>query len=349
MAHDWLEYQRTLAAQQKTLEVLMDRVVATVDSSGWDMDQTRALLDMEQAVWQRTAQLEAKQKELLQTLDDLHKTQGRLLQSQKLEAVGQLAAGVAHEINTPVQYIGDSLAFVQESFHERSKAYNKLKGLLLENCPHAAASVADIETEADLEYMLVQVPKALNRATEGLGRVATIVRSMKTFAHPDDGRPSAMDLKQNILATLEMARSEYKYVAELSTDLEEIPHFLCHIGELNQVVLNLVVNAAHAVGARVQGTDLRGKIAVSCRLEKGDVVIEVADTGTGIPAEVQNRIFDPFFTTKEPGKGTGQGLAISRKLVVAKMKGDIWFDTKPGQGTSFFVRLPFQQVEGIPS
>jgi signal transduction histidine kinase len=184
------------------------------------------------------------------------------------------------------------------------------------------------------------VPKAFERALDGLGRVGTIVKSMKTFAHPDSGRPSSVDLRQCIQATLELSRNEYKFVADVATDLADLAPLECYAGELNQVVLNLVINAGHAIADRVKWTEGRGLITVRTFAESGWAVIAVQDTGTGIRPEIQTRIFDPFFTTKEPGRGTGQGLAISRKLVVDKMKGRIEFETVVGEGTTFFLRLP---------
>jgi two-component system NtrC family sensor kinase len=166
------------------------------------------------------------------------------------------------------------------------------------------------------------------------------VRSMKEFAHPEKKEKSPVDLNQAIQNTLIIARNEYKYVAELETDFGTLPSVSCLGGEVNQVVLNMVVNAAHAIGDVVQGTERKGKISIRTRCEGEMVEIAISDTGSGIPPEIRGRIYDPFFTTKEVGKGTGQGLAIARNVVVDKHGGSLTFDTEVGRGTTFFIRLP---------
>jgi two-component system NtrC family sensor kinase len=198
----------------------------------------------------------------------------------------------------------------------------------------------DAEDQADLAYVLENVPTALSRSMDGIGRVATIVRSMKEFAHPDQKDKAVIDLNQAIASTLAISRNEYKYVAEVETDFGELTPVTCHGGEVNQAVLNLIVNAAHAIADVVRGTDRKGLIRISTRLEPGWVVIAISDTGGGIPEHVRERIFDPFFTTKEVGKGTGQGLFIARSVVTEKHGGTLTFTTQIGAGTTFFVRLP---------
>ncbi|HEY0189626.1 MAG TPA: ATP-binding protein, partial [Kofleriaceae bacterium] len=196
------------------------------------------------------------------------------------------------------------------------------------------------EGDFDLQYLTDEVPRALGRADDGLQRVTQIVRSMKLFAHPSTVL-ALTDLNRAIEATLVVAHNEYKYVAELVTDLAPgLPPIACFINELNQVVLNIVVNAAHAIAAVVAGTTARGTIAVATRRDGDDVVIAIRDTGGGIPDAIRDRIFDPFFTTKEVGKGTGQGLAIAHTIVVEKHRGKLWFDTEPGRGTTFYIRIP---------
>jgi signal transduction histidine kinase len=171
--------------------------------------------------------------------------------------------------------------------------------------------------------------------------VATIVRAMKEFAHPDTRQKSAADLNRAIKSTLTVARNELKYVADVETDLGDLPPVVCNISDLNQVFLNLLVNAAHAIREVVrEGTDAKGKIRVRTRREGNTVLIAISDTGCGIPENIRGRIFDPFFTTKEVGRGTGQGLSIARSVVVEKHGGSLTFETEPGKGTTFFVRLP---------
>jgi signal transduction histidine kinase len=280
---------------------------------------------------------------------DQRRLENELAQAQKLESVGRLAAGVAHEINTPVQFVSDSVSFVREAMDDLSQIVDKYRELRTaaqsENNPGtqvvaAAKAAEEAEDDADLDYILENAPVALDRARDGLGRVAAIVRSMKEFAHPDRKEMTQVDLNQAISSTLVIATNEYKYVAEIETAFEQIPPVNCYAGEVNQVVLNLIVNAAHAIGDVVRGTDRKGKIRVATRVLGEQVEIAITDTGKGIPVEVRSRIFDPFFTTKEVGKGTGQGLAIARTVVVDKHGGTLHFETEVGRGTTFYIRLP---------
>jgi PAS domain S-box-containing protein len=274
----------------------------------------------------------------------------QLRQSQKLEAVGRMAAGVAHEINTPVQFITDSLQFVREASADLMNLvgkYRELESAVLAGAPalEAAARASEAEQNADLEYLCENVPKALERTMEGLDRVTAIVRAMKEFAYPDRKEMAQADLNHAISTTLTLARNEYKYVADVETDLGDIPQVVCHVGDINQVVLNIVVNAAQAIGDVVRGTEQRGKISIRTRAEGEDVLISIADTGGGIPGHVRDRIFDPFFTTKEVGRGSGQGLGIARSIVVEKHRGTLTFETEMGKGTTFYVRLPIAGSE----
>ena len=196
------------------------------------------------------------------------------------------------------------------------------------------------EDAADLDYLREQVPQAFERTLEGVGRVAGIVRAMKEFAHPDQREQSSADLNKALLNTLIVARNEYKYVAELETDLGELPPVLCYLSDLNQVFLNLVVNAAHAIGEVIGGGEQKGRITIRSRNLGERVEIAVADTGGGIAEAIRERIFDPFFTTKPVGQGTGQGLAIARSIVVDKHRGSLTFETEIGRGTTFYIRLP---------
>jgi signal transduction histidine kinase len=276
---------------------------------------------------------------------DQRRLENELAQAQKLESVGRLAAGVAHEINTPVQFVSDSVHFVREAMDDLSEIVDKYRNLRAAtqtgaDVTAAAKAAEEAEDDADLDYILENAPVALDRARDGLGRVAAIVRSMKEFAHPDRKEMAQADLNQAIRSTLVIASNEYKYVAEVETDFGEIPHVNCYAGEINQVVLNLIVNAAHAIGDVVKEQGGKGKIRVSTRVLDESVEIAIGDTGKGIPVEVRSRIFDPFFTTKEVGKGTGQGLAIARSVVVEKHGGSLHFETEVGKGTTFFIRLP---------
>jgi len=281
---------------------------------------------------------------------DQRRLENDLAQAQKLESVGRLAAGVAHEINTPVQFVSDSVHFVREAMDDLSEIVGKYRELrtATENgtdTKAAAKAAEEAEDDADLDYILENAPVALDRARDGLGRVAAIVRSMKEFAHPDRKEMAQADLNQAIASTLVIASNEYKYVAEVETTFGELPLVNCFAGEINQVVLNLIVNAAHAIGDVVKGTPSKGLITVTTRVLDDSAEIAITDTGKGIPVEVRPRIFDPFFTTKEVGKGTGQGLAIARNVIVDKHGGTLHFETEVGRGTTFYIRLPIAGPE----
>jgi signal transduction histidine kinase len=184
------------------------------------------------------------------------------------------------------------------------------------------------------------MPGALDQALYGLGRVATLVRSMKEFAHADQRDKAPSDINRALTATLSITRNEYKYIADVRTHLGDLPLVVCHLSELNQCFLNLIVNASHAIADAVDGTDRRGVIEIRTHVEAGTLVVSISDTGTGIPLAIRDKIFDPFFTTKTLGRGTGQGLAIARNVIVDKHDGSLTFETELGRGTTFYVRLP---------
>ena len=266
-----------------------------------------------------------------------------LRHAQKLESVGRLAAGVAHEINTPIQFIGDNIRFIEEAFAGFGtvvEAYEKGLGRAAASVPELAGTVAEIrdaKEQADLDYLMEEAPVAIRQALEGVSQVARIVRAMKQFGHPGDEEKKPADLNEAVTNTITVANNEIKFRADVVTDLGDLPLVPCHVGDVNQTVLNLIINAAHAIEAADRG---RGTIRVTTRLEDDYAVIEVADTGTGVPAEIAEKLFDPFFTTKDVGTGTGQGLALVRTLVVDRHHGRIDFTTELGVGTVFSVRLP---------
>ncbi|HZP83562.1 MAG TPA: ATP-binding protein [Chthonomonadaceae bacterium] len=276
--------------------------------------------------------------------------ESQLAHAQKMESIGQLAAGIAHEINTPTQYIGDNVCFLQEAFALFSRL---LKGhmQLIQACKAGAVSPAllaaleaDVE-HADVEYLLADVPKAIQQSLEGIARVSKIVQAMKEFSHPGTEEKVGVDINRAIESTLMVARNEWKYVAEAVTDFDpSLPMVPCLPGELNQVFLNIIINAAHAIADVVgDGSLQKGQIKISTRHKGNWVEIRISDTGGGIPEAVRSRVFDPFFTTKEVGKGTGQGLAIAHSTIVDKHKGAISFETEVGKGTTFIIRLPLTE------
>jgi signal transduction histidine kinase len=279
-------------------------------------------------------------------LDTTHQTQleSELRQAQKLESVGRLAAGVAHEINTPIQFVSDSLHFLRDGVADLLDVVRRQQAELegarcgtwsAELAAETAASLDD----ADLPYLVDNLPHALDRALDGTQRVTTIVQSMKVFSH-DKRELSEIDIKAALQATLTIARNEYKYVADLELQLEPVPDVMCFGSELNQVILNIVVNAAHAIAEGVAGTDHRGRITVALRRVGDSVQISISDTGTGIPEHARDHIFEQFYTTKPVGKGTGQGLALCRSVVVDKHHGSLTFETELGVGTTFHIQIP---------
>ena len=282
----------------------------------------------------------------------------QLLQAQKLESVGQLAAGIAHEINTPTQYIGDNVRYLKKAFAGLIRLltlYDRLWKETAEDTlnPTLKEEMGAALQKIDLGFLLEEIPKAIDDGLEGVKRVSAIVSAMKDFSHPGTGEKVPVDLNHAIQSTIIVAQNEWKYVAEMDTDFEAtLPPVCCLPGEFNQVILNLIVNAAHAIGERTKARNgerngEKGKISVRTARCPMGVEIRIGDTGAGIPPEVRARIFDPFFTTKEIGKGTGQGLAIARSVIVGKHEGSIDFESVVGEGTTFIIRLPYTGQESL--
>jgi signal transduction histidine kinase len=277
--------------------------------------------------------------------------EGQLRQSQKLEAIGQLAAGIAHEINTPIQYVGDNTRFFKESWIQLSGLLAAAQVLrdevTAEMVPKSALENFDkCSRDADVEYLAQDFPRAIDQTLEGVERVSRIVRAMKEFSHPGTQEKRAIDLNKAIETTITISHNEWKYVAKIETRLApDLPLVPCLAGEINQVLLNLVVNSAQAIAEAVQGDGSSlGTITVTTRRHGDWVELSVADTGVGIPDYAKERVFDPFFTTKEVGKGTGQGLMLAHTVVVKQHGGKIWFDSEIGKGTTFYVCLPLSPV-----
>jgi two-component system, NtrC family, sensor kinase len=275
--------------------------------------------------------------------------QAQLQHAQKMESIGQLAAGVAHEINTPTQFVTDNLTFLRDSWKSTKELVDLYRGAIREHSgglPQGFANaVHEGERSCDLDFIIAEVPRAIDHALDGAHRVAEIVRAMKTFSHPDSVDKAPTDLNSAIESTITVARNEWKYVADVVTELDDtLSPVVCYPGDINQVILNLLINAAHAIQDKVKA-EAKGRIDVRTRIRDRFVEILVADTGTGIPEGIRDRVFDPFFTTKEVGKGTGQGLAIAYTLIVKKHSGKIWFETETGVGTKFFISIPINPTE----
>jgi PAS domain S-box-containing protein len=268
-----------------------------------------------------------------------------LAQAQKLESIGQLSAGIAHEINTPTQFIGDNIRFLQESFQEVLGLVGKLTTLVADHKDGIvpSAPIAAALDGPDVSYLRDEIPKAIAQSLEGIERIARIVSAMKEFSHPGLEK-TPVDLNHAIAVTITVASNEWKYIAEVKTDFDPaLPPVPVMPGAFNQVILNILVNAAHAVSAAMgEGALAKGTITVVTRRIEDWVEIRISDTGCGMPAKIINRIFDPFFTTKPVGKGTGQGLAIAHDVVVKKHGGTISVDSEPGVGTTFTLRLPLE-------
>jgi signal transduction histidine kinase len=280
-------------------------------------------------------------------LSERKRMERELTRAQKMQAIGHLAAGIAHEINTPTQYIGDNARFLQEGFGDLDGLLGALNHLLQAAKQHTVtdeliSQVEGLIRRANVDYLTAEIPRAIQQSLEGVDRVTTIVRAMKEFSHPGQHDKQAVDLNHTIESALTVSRAEWRHVAELVTDLDaSLPPVPCLPSDLSRVVVNLVVNAAHAI-ADVVGDGTRGKGVITLRTRRcGDwVEIRVEDTGTGIPEEIRSQVFDPFFTTKAVGKGTGQGLAIAHSIVAEEHGGTISFETATGRGTTFIVRLP---------
>ncbi|GEM_PF-3378897 len=286
---------------------------------------------------------------LAQALEDLQTAQAEMLQGQKMEAIGTLASGIAHEINTPIQYIGDNVRFIGDATQDVLAVLQASGQAAAEYDddalrPETMAMLARALDDADVEFLLDELPAAVDQALEGVDRVATIVRAMKDFAHPGNDELAPVDLNHAIETTATVSKNEWKYVAELELDLDpDLGLVPALSGPLNQVVLNMIVNAAHAIAEK--GGDDKGLIRISTSREPDFAVVSISDTGCGIPAEIRDRIFEPFFTTKEVGRGSGQGLALAHRVVVDQHRGRIDVESEVGVGTTFHLRIPLHPEE----
>jgi signal transduction histidine kinase len=276
---------------------------------------------------------------------DRRRLEADLTQAQRLESVGRLAAGIAHEINTPVQYVGDNVQFLGHSLGSLMELLGDYRAVLGESgslIPESSGRLlADREQAVDMAYLEAEMPDAVGAALDGIQRVTTIVRAMRRFGYTESER-APLDLNELVANTLTVARGEYRHLAEVETDFGNLPPVPGYRGDLGQVFLNLIVNAAHAIADRDAGEP--GRIRVRTWSEQGAALVAVEDNGCGIPSDVEDKVFDQFFTTKEVGRGTGQGLALARAIVVNKHGGQLTFSSRAGSGATFFVRLPVEEV-----
>ncbi len=314
-----------IAAQQKTIDVLIEALEVKRDAPS-DFAMFEQAVTLEQLVAVKSA-------ELRHALDDLHRTQDQLVTARKLEAVGQLAAGVAHEINTPMQYIGNNVRFLEKAVNHIQVV---LTALRTQDAPDVAATLDDKR----LNRFLERIPRSISSTLQGIDSVQKILAAMKGFSHPGAGQVELANLNQLLDATVTVARGEWKHVATVAFDLDpDLPPVPCHAREISQCFLNIVVNAAHAIAEHPGEGDV-GTITVSTRLEDQHAVVRISDTGGGVPPALVHRIFDPFFTTKAVGVGTGQGLAIVHNTVVTNHHGRLHLDNHPGEGATFVIALP---------
>ena len=275
--------------------------------------------------------------------------ESKLLQSQKLESIGQLSAGIAHEINTPIQFIGDNLVFIEDSILDLNTLLYQYQKLASDNEDKTNESwltnqskIKKIEEDIDLDFIQEEIPGALHASKQGVERVSRIIRAMKEFSHPGTDNMELTDINNAIENTIVIAQNEWKYMADLKTELDpDLPHVPCYLGEFNQVIINLIVNASHAISDSLANKNKhKGLINVKTFSEESEIIIEIQDDGTGIPESQLNKIFDPFFTTKEVGKGTGQGLSIAHRVITERHKGTLEVESTLGRGTIFIIRLP---------
>lgn len=336
MRNNLHEHQNNLRATLKETQTAKISLQSKQQALNAENIKTRRALH---AVKTKTAELEQAHKELEQS----HQ---QAIHAEKLASVGQLAAGIAHEINTPIQFVGDNTRFLQESFEDLIglvAVYEELGNAANEGkvLPELVARARALSEEIEVDYLAEEVPSAISQSLEGVERVSKIVRSMKDFSHPGTDNLENVDLNNAIESTINVSRNEWKYVAEMVTEFDSTLTVVpCFLGELNQVILNMIVNAAHAIKDSRNETDPLGTITISTKLDDNDVEIRISDSGCGMPEEVSKRIFEPFYTTKGVGKGTGQGLAIAYAVIVDKHKGKVSVESEPGKGSMFIIRLP---------
>ncbi|WDD97600.1 MHYT domain-containing protein [Thalassomonas actiniarum] len=266
----------------------------------------------------------------------------QLRHAMKLESLGEMASGIAHEINTPIQYVSDNTAFLKESFANMITALQASQDYLDNSKPEGGEAVKALIEKADLNFLTEEIPLALSQSLEGLTRISTIVGAMKSFSHSSRGEMKLTNITEAIETTLTVAQSEWRHVAEVETIFDSsLPRVMCLRDEFNQVILNIVVNAAHAIAEKF-AADERGKITIRTHQDNADAIITIKDNGTGMTEKVLNRIFDPFYTTKDVGKGTGQGLSMAYNVIVEQHQGKLYAQSVYGEGSVFTIQLPIQ-------
>lgn len=334
-----MSLQESISTLQKEL-TQQDELIQSLNTQSEEAIRDWKYLSSEQLLDEASLQdLVAQKTQLLQTAtEDLRDTQTALLHAQKMESVGELATGMAHEINTPLQYIGGNLEFMQHAFDELTRclasAMNLLEESGIDENPLA-------ERKKKIDFVMSRLPNAITQSKEGVENVSRIVRAMRRFSHISEDRVEA-DLNDALESTLTVSRGEWKYVADIELETDpNLPKLVCLPGDLNQVFLNLIVNSAHALEQQLgSNPKTKGVITIRTAHDEQNIYIEISDTGCGIPQELKGRIFDQFFTTKEVGKGTGQGLSICWSIIVDKHGGAVDMQSEVDAGTTFRVSLP---------
>ncbi|MBC8171885.1 MAG: PAS domain-containing protein [Anaerolineae bacterium] len=268
------------------------------------------------------------------TLAELRETQMMLVHSEKMNALGQMVAGVAHEINNPTAFVSSNLHNLGRSFDDIHAAYEQLEALAKDHSTEVVLDkIARIRQEKDLEELFVDVDDLISASIQGLGRVKKIVTELRTFSRLDEAELKLVNLAECIRSTLTIAEAQLKNRVEVLLEIDHLPDIVCYPAELNQVFLNLILNAAQAI-------DGSGQLAIRGVDAGAELILEFADTGTGISPEVLDKIFNPFFTTKPIGVGTGLGLSIAYKIIVDRHQGKIEVSSTPGTGSIFTIHLP---------
>ncbi|MFK8028800.1 MAG: ATP-binding protein [Gammaproteobacteria bacterium] len=308
---------------------------------------------LEVNVDKRTKELHEALKDVQRSALEQEKMAEELRLAQRLESIGQLAAGIAHEINTPSQFVRDNLVFL--------KTANFDQQLLLSKCMSAVSELADPEKDAELladietvkndidfEFLEEELSSSITESIDGIKQISKIVSSMKDFSHPGQTNKQSMDINHSIEAAMAVAKNEWKLFASIETSFDpKLPAIMAYASELNQVLLNMIVNSAHAIETRLSDPDSiePGTIHIGTSVVDDQIEVRIRDNGCGIPKETIDRIFDPFFTTKQVGKGTGQGLTIAHRIIVERHNGSIKLSSELGKFTEFRVYLPLNDAE----
>ncbi len=279
---------------------------------------------------------------VVRDLTKIKKQETQIRHLQKMESIGTLAAGIAHEINTPSQFVSDNLSFLRDSFGEIKPILAALKDL--EGFSNGFEEFNKLIENTDIEYLQEEIPLAIDQSIDGVKRIASIVGAMRDFAHTGPKDKVSADIHKIIETSITLSKNAWKYIAEIETNFEEnLPSIICQPNDLNQVIVNMIVNSSHAMEDKFKDVEnMKGKIEIQTTLSDNNIVILIKDNGAGMPEKVIKRIFDPFYTTKDVGKGTGQGLAIAYDIIVTKHGGDIEVSSEEGVGTEFVIKLPLE-------